>query len=179
MYFAEYPDIQSKVQREIDEKVGRNKVLSVRDRHDLPYTEATILEIMRIAPVVPMGLPHQANNDVVVNGNFIEKGTVVFFNLGSVMHDEYWGNPYEFQPERFLDDKGSLIKEKADNVLSFSAGRRNCVGKMIAQAEIFYLIASVLQNCRICKPVGTTYDFDGLYGLSYYPKEYEMCVHPR
>ncbi|XP_056000402.1 cytochrome P450 2C31-like [Ostrea edulis] len=179
MYFAEYEDIQLKVQREIEERIGRNKVLSVKDRHDLPYTEATILEIMRVAPAVPMGLPHQATNDVFVKGNLIEKGTVVFFNLISVMHDEYWGNPHEFQPGRFLDDKGNLMKQKVDNVLSFSAGRRNCVGKMIAQAEIFYLLATVLQNCKICKPEDTSYDFEGLYELSYYPKEYELCVHPR
>lgn len=151
----------------------------MKDRLNLPYTVATILEIMRAAPVSPMGLPHQATNDVFVKGNLIEKGTVVFFNLASVMHDEYWGNPYEFQPERFLDDKGNLNKEKADNVLSFSAGRRNCVAKMIAQAEIFYVLSSVLQNCRIYKPVDTIYDFEGLLELSYKPKEYELCVDPR
>lgn len=132
-----------------------------------------------MAPVLPMALSHQAINDAFVKGNLIEKGTVVLFNLASVMYDEYWGNPYEFQPERFLDDKGTLIKEKVDNVMVFSAGRRNCVGKMMAHAELFYIVASVLQNCRICKPLDTIYDFEGLYELSYYPKEYVVCVHPR
>ncbi|XP_062607306.1 cytochrome P450 1A1-like [Saccostrea cucullata] len=179
MYYAEYQDVQMKVQKEIDEKIGRNKVISIKDRLILPYTEATILEIMRVAPVVPMALPHMTTTDVVLKGNLIEKGTVVFFNIMSLMHDDYWGNPNEFQPERFLDEDGCLLKEKVDNVLAFGAGRRICLGKMIAQAEIFYLLATLLQNCRICKPKNVQYDFEGEYGLSYFPKEYEICVQSR
>lgn len=179
MYLAEYQDVQSKIQSEIDEKLGRNKVIHIKDRNVMTYTEAAILEIMRIAPVVPMGIPHMATTDVFLKGNLIEKDTVVFFNIASVMEDDYWGNPHEFQPERFLDAEGSLIKEKVDSVGAFSAGRRSCIGKMLAQSEIFYVLVYLLQNCRISKPVGAKYDFQGNYGLSYSPKDYEICVHPR
>lgn len=179
MYLAEYQDVQLKIQKELDETIGRNKVIEISDRNVLPYTVAAISEIMRLAPVVPMGIPHMTTTDVFVKGNLIEKGTVVLFNIASVMHDECWGNPFEFQPERFLDEKGCLIKEKVDNVLAFSAGRRSCIGKMMAQSEIFYMLAHLLQNCSIYKPENAQYDFNGNYGLSYSPQDYEICVHPR
>ncbi|XP_062607295.1 cytochrome P450 1A1-like [Saccostrea cucullata] len=179
LYLAEYQDTQIKIQKEIDEKIGRNKIISVKDRRNLPYTEAVILEIMRIAPVVPLGLPHLTTTDVIVNNNKIERETVVFFNIFSAMHDDYWGNPSEFQPDRFLDEDGNLIKEKVDNVLAFSAGRRVCIGKMIAQAELFYLVTTLLQNCKIYKPKNEKYDLEGEQGSSYSPKGYKICVEAR
>ncbi|XP_061186486.1 cytochrome P450 1A1-like [Saccostrea echinata] len=179
LYLAEYQDIQIKIQKEIDEKIGRNKIISLKDRRVLSYTEAVILEIMRIAPVVPLGLPHITTTDVIVKNTKIAKGTVVYFNIFSVMYDEFWGNPDEFQPERFLDDNGSLIKEKVDNVLAFSAGRRVCIGKLIAQAEVFYLVTTLLQNCKLYKPEHEKYDFEGEQGASYSPKGYKICVEAR
>lgn len=138
-----------------------------------------ILEIMRLFLVVLMGILYMIIIDVFVKGNLIEKGIVVFFNIVFVMYDEYWGNLFEFQFERFLDDKGCFIKEKVDNVFVFSVGRCSCIGKMMVQFEIFFMLVYFLQNCSIDKFENIYYDFNGNYGLSYFFKEYEICVYLR
>ena len=53
MYMMEYPEIQSRLQQEIDSVVGRNRLPRVGDK--LPYTEATIMEVQRIATILPLG----------------------------------------------------------------------------------------------------------------------------
>ena len=53
LYMMKYPDIQSRIQREIDEVVGRNRLPRMSDK--MPYTEATLMEVQRIASIVPLG----------------------------------------------------------------------------------------------------------------------------
>lgn len=44
----------------------------------MPYTEATILEVIPLSNVVPMGLPHSTTKDIVFRDYQIRKRTVVF-----------------------------------------------------------------------------------------------------
>ncbi|VDI54487.1 Hypothetical predicted protein [Mytilus galloprovincialis] len=57
-YMAGLPEIQSKVQEEIDRVVGNDRLPTVKDRENLSYTEATLHEAMRLGTAVPIGLPH-------------------------------------------------------------------------------------------------------------------------
>lgn len=41
--------------------MGRDRVLSLTDKGSLPYTEATIMEVQRMAVVVPLAIPHMAS----------------------------------------------------------------------------------------------------------------------
>jgi cytochrome P450 family 2 subfamily U polypeptide 1 len=70
----------------------------------MPYTEACVLETLRISSVVPLSLFHRATEDVVVGGVLIPKDTTVISNLYGVHHDPtIWGkNVEDFVPERFL-----------------------------------------------------------------------------
>ena len=45
LYMVTYPEIQRKVQQELDDVIGREKLPTTRDRHNLPYTDATLLEV--------------------------------------------------------------------------------------------------------------------------------------
>ena len=180
LYMAEYPEIQHKIQHELEEKVGSRGTLFLKDRSDLPYTEAAIFEAIRLSGVVPLGLPHCATEDVNVNGHVIKKGTLVFFNMYSVGHGSQWENSQEFNPGRFLNQDGKLINDRVDNVLAFSAGRRRCPGELLARNELFILFATVLLRCVIKKPEGTEYDPEhGIYSLTYSPKPYHICVLPK
>lgn len=51
-----YPDIQRRAQAEIDEHVGRNRLPSFEDQVSLPYIRAVMQEILRWAPVAPIGM---------------------------------------------------------------------------------------------------------------------------
>ena len=58
LYMVRYPEIQEKVQKEIDSVVGLNRSPSMTDKPHMKYTEAVIMEIQRHSNIVPMGLRH-------------------------------------------------------------------------------------------------------------------------
>lgn len=50
----------------------------------------------------------------VLQGYTIPKGSVIVPNLWAVHRDpNIWENPDDFQPTRFLDENGQLIKKEA------------------------------------------------------------------
>ena len=58
---ALHPDVQAKAQADIDRVVGKDRLPDFNDRPALPYVEATLREILRWYPALPMGLytlPH-------------------------------------------------------------------------------------------------------------------------
>ena len=78
LYMAAHPDVQKKVQEELDnvfEKSPRRFCLSDRDK--IPYTDATISEVQRMSAITAVGLPHEAIRDVEIKGYRIPKGTTV------------------------------------------------------------------------------------------------------
>ena len=58
LYMVRYPEVQTRVQEELDQVVGVERLPSMKDKADLPYTEAVIMEIQRHANIVPMGVQH-------------------------------------------------------------------------------------------------------------------------
>ncbi|CDR18252.1 unnamed protein product, partial [Oncorhynchus mykiss] len=52
LYMVVYPDIQERVQAEIDAVVGPDRVPSLTDKGSLPFTEAIIMEVQRMTVVV-------------------------------------------------------------------------------------------------------------------------------
>ena len=58
LYMVRYPDIQEKVQKEIDGVVGLNRSPNMTDKPHLHYTEAVIMEVQRHSNIVPLGLRH-------------------------------------------------------------------------------------------------------------------------
>lgn len=66
VYMLRNPRVAKAVQEELDQVVGRNRLPTLRDREFLPYTEATILEVLRISSVVPLGSTHAVTRYVCV-----------------------------------------------------------------------------------------------------------------
>jgi len=114
-------DIQYKIHREIDNIIGSETLPRMDDRKKLPFTEASILEIQRLADIVPLGIPHAVTEDVQFRGYFIPKGTLVLSNMYSVhMNPELWPEPEKFKPERFLQ-RGMKVEKK--ELIPFSVGK--------------------------------------------------------
>ena len=66
---SEYPDIQKKIQAEIDGVIGRDRAPNINDRGSLPLTEATLYEVMRYSTIAPTLLPHSAIKDTEFRKN--------------------------------------------------------------------------------------------------------------
>ncbi|XP_056268961.1 cytochrome P450 2J2-like [Pseudoliparis swirei] len=87
-YMVKHPEIAAKVQAEIDEVIGTSRQPSMEDRADLPYTEAVIHEIQRMANIGPLSLPHATTREIHLGGYTIPKGVTVIPNLNSVLFNK-------------------------------------------------------------------------------------------
>lgn len=65
---AKYPEVQRKVQAEIDEVTGRSREVSWEDNKELVYTAAVIAERYRLFTVAPVGVPRKYVFRVTVSG---------------------------------------------------------------------------------------------------------------
>ena len=121
LYMMGYPEIQRKIQQEIDNAVGRDRLPNFLDKDQMPYTEATIMEVQRIASIAPLGLPHRALEDTTLFGYTIPQNAIIMSNLWGIHHDpEIWKDPETFSPERFLD--GDKLKNQPQMYMPFSTG---------------------------------------------------------
>ncbi|XP_068135053.1 cytochrome P450 2G1-like isoform X2 [Hyperolius riggenbachi] len=140
-----YPRIQEQMQKELDEVIGPDRLPGIADRFQLPYSNAVVHEVMRFVDISPLGVAHKMAEDTKFRGCNIPKGTKVFVALASSLADpEQWKNPYEFDPENFLDDEGNFCKQEA--LIPFSIGRRVCPGEGLARMEVFLFITALLQK---------------------------------
>ncbi len=60
------PDILHQVQEEMERVTGHKDGVSLEDRPDLVMTEATLLEVARLASVLPIAPPRLCPEDVQV-----------------------------------------------------------------------------------------------------------------
>ncbi|XP_013388320.1 cytochrome P450 2H2 [Lingula anatina] len=51
VHMVNHPDVQKRVQQEIDQVIGQGRVAKMEDKARMPFTEATILEVFRMSPV--------------------------------------------------------------------------------------------------------------------------------
>ncbi|XP_072013984.1 cytochrome P450 2J4-like [Amphiura filiformis] len=177
LYMIAYPDIQSRVQDEIDAVVGRNSLPRVGDK--LPFTEATIMEVQRIASIIPLGVPHAAAADTTLRGHFIPKGTMIMSNLWAIHHNQdTWDEPEKFKPERFLDSNGDLCHK--NEYAPFSIGRRACLGENLAKMELFVYFTHLLHQFSFKKPdESPPITFESTLGATNAPLPFELIVTKR
>ncbi|XP_053161500.1 steroid 17-alpha-hydroxylase/17,20 lyase isoform X2 [Hemicordylus capensis] len=159
--------VQQKIQDELDQKVGYNRNPQLSDRLHMTYLEATISEVLRIRPVSPLLIPHEALEDTSIGEYDIPKGARIVINLWSIHHDEKeWDKPGEFNPGRFLDESGNHIYSPSPSYLPFGAGVRVCMGEVLAKMELFLFMAWILQRFTLSIPEGHTLpEPEGKFGV--------------
>lgn len=141
-----HPEAMSKAKAELDQAIGKGKLVEEHDMPKLPYLHAVIKESFRLRPVVPFLLPRRAEADVEINGYTIPKGSQVLINIWAIGRDpSIWDNPEAFRPERFL---GSHIDVKGRHfeLTPFGGGRRICPGLPLAMRMLVSVLGSLL-NC--------------------------------
>ena len=182
LYMIAYPEIQAKIQKELDEVVGREKKLSFRERSKLPFTEACINEIFRHSSSTTFPpINYATTTDTTLEGYFIPQNTPLIINYYGLTRDErYWQEPEQFNPYRFLDENGKLRKDLLDKFYPFGIGSRRCIGEYLGRLEIFTFFTNLLRKCKFEKVPGEKLNFEAkLPGPFVFPKEYRVVVKPR
>ncbi|KAL3887168.1 hypothetical protein ACJMK2_027118 [Sinanodonta woodiana] len=169
LQFLNFPEIQNKCFKEIDQVVGRKRLPQLRDKKHLPYLEATIMETLRVYPVAPLAVPHTVSKEIIFRGYHIPQGTTVLVNLDSVLRDpSTFKDPDVFRPERYLDEDGQITKPEEH--IPFSIGRRVCLGESVARMELFIFIASLVQKFEFVPAERDKVpELKGILGITYSP----------
>jgi cytochrome P450 len=117
------------------------------DLPELKYAEAIVKESMRLYPPA-WGLGRQAVQDCEIGGYRVKKGRQLFF-FPWILHrnPQYFENPEEFRPERWMDEKIKQLPRYA--YFPFSGGPRACIGNSFAMMEAVLTLVTVAQRFRL------------------------------
>ncbi|XP_036206854.1 cytochrome P450 2J2 isoform X2 [Myotis myotis] len=177
LYMALNPEIQEKVQAEIDRVIGPSQQPSTDARELMPYTNAVIHEVQRMGNIIPLNVPREVNNATTLAGYHLPKGTMVITNLTALHRDpEEWATPNTFNPEHFLEN-GQL--KKRDAFLPFSIGKRVCLGEQLAKAELFIFFTSLLQKFTFKPPDNEKLSLEFRMGVTISPVDHRLRAVPR
>ncbi|KAG0710614.1 putative cytochrome P450 49a1 [Chionoecetes opilio] len=163
---ARNPEAQKKLQKEVDEvTAGHQGPLTSKHLARLSYTKAIIKETFRIFPLT-FGFARTLLRDVVLQGYWIPAGYNVFsLNILLGWDASMFPRPEEFLPERWLRDRpmGDIHPYAS---IPFGAGPRMCVGRRVAEQEMYTLLTRVASRFTV------EYhheDLEQLSGLVLYP----------
>nr|XP_060629591.1 cytochrome P450 2J2-like isoform X1 [Anolis sagrei ordinatus] len=177
LYMAIYPEIQGRVQSEIDSVIGQSRPPAMADKDNLPYTNAVIHEIQRISNILPLNVPRLATNNTEIAGFHVPKGTILICDMTSVLFDkDEWDTPKKFNPNHFLSNGQFRLKEA---FIPFSAGKRACLGERLARMELFLFFTALVQKFSFQAPKGVKLSLDFKMNITLSPNEYHICAISR
>jgi cytochrome P450 len=117
-----------------------SRLVSELDSNGDAYLVATIQETLRRRPVLPNVEPRLVKTPFEVGGWKYPPGACLVPNAYLVHHDpEIYPDPYEFRPERFLDEPPGTY-----TWIPFGGGRRRCIGASFAMLEMQIVIRTVV-----------------------------------
>ncbi|GJW68347.1 cytochrome P450 76C1-like protein [Tanacetum coccineum] len=156
--------VMKKVQDELTEVIGM-KLVEESDRPKLTYLDAVVKETFRLHPPLPLLMQRCPDEDCIMTGYTIPKGTIVYMNVWAVHRDpKNWPNPLEFSPERFLNSKWDYTGSKFQ-FLPFWSGRRICPGILLGEKMLMYILASLLHSFEWHLPKDKELELSDVFGI--------------
>jgi hypothetical protein len=87
-YIIANSDVQRRMHEELDRVIGSDRMITVSDKPQLPYTNAVVMEIQRCANIVSTNLPRKASRDVELNnGVVVKQGTIILPQISVINID--------------------------------------------------------------------------------------------
>ncbi|KAL5753665.1 hypothetical protein ACOSP7_021885 [Xanthoceras sorbifolium] len=139
-----HPRVMKKLQEELENVVGKEKMVEESDLENLEYLDMVIKESLRLHPVGPLLLPHESMEDCMINGFHIPKKSQIFINVYTLGRDpNAWNDPDKFFPERFI---GSDIDLRGRNfqLIPFGSGRRSCPALQLGLTTVRLVLAQLI-----------------------------------
>ncbi|KAK1358830.1 Geraniol 8-hydroxylase [Heracleum sosnowskyi] len=139
-------EILVKVKAELNQVIGKGKIIQEADISKLVYLQCIVKESMRLHPPVPFLIPRQVEREVQLCGYTVPKNSQVLVNAWAIGRDpKLWINPLSFQPERFMDSQVDINGHYYE-LIPFGAGRRICPGMSLAMRMVPVMVGSLI-NC--------------------------------
>ena len=146
----ERPDIQEKCFEEVNSILGDKPFMDSFSLHtEMKYTEAVIMEALRLKPVAPLML-FEPLDDVVIKGFEFKKGDRLLTHMRySYMQDENFSRASEMIPERWLKGQTQCPHHNPQAFTPFGSGPRFCPGRNLAMLEMKMVLSMLIKNFKI------------------------------
>ena len=166
-YLATYPEIQEKLQNEID-SVLNGRTPTAEDIPKLEYAEKIFKETLRIRPSI-WALSRLTNEEYQI-GKFVIPSNSVVFMSQYAMHNstKYYTDPEKFNPDRWT--KEFLFKLPRFAYFPFGGGIRSCIGETFATYEGILALTTIFQRWNILPSES---------GISFEPKSLGGFTKPK
>ncbi|KAN0042680.1 hypothetical protein ACTA71_011490 [Dictyostelium dimigraforme] len=174
----EQEEQEEQKEEEEKEKLFYKDFIGIKHKIKTPILNSTINEVIRYK-MGTSGGPRTTKEDIFIDGKFIPKGTSVAILTIAIFNDkEYWGNPEEFVPDRFIGDHNK-IKPHLDRLLQFGIGKRQCPGKNIANDQIYLVCANMVLNFTWSSENGEKISEVPDFKLNSLPPPYKIILKKR
>ncbi len=143
----------------------------------MPFVEAVILETMRYTALLPLGVIHRLTDDIAFKEFTLPKNLLLIANTYHCHHStEIWGDPENFRPDRFLENK--ILK---DSVVSFQPGKRSCPGEPLVKDFLFLFVTKFFRNWEVSPHPNITKEeyFTPDVGVLLLPKKMAVIITKR
>lgn len=149
----QHPDVEAKLHAELD-SVLSGRPPTVSDLPDLPYTDYTIKETLRLYPAT--GILREALTTAELSRLTLKKGDIIWLLPHLIQRDpRYFDEPDRFWPARFApDDSGQSLERRIPRFAyyPFGGGPRICIGNGFAMLEARLLLATIAQKYKLLLP---------------------------
>jgi cytochrome P450 len=108
------------------------------------------MEVLRLRPPAPVSIPHANTSQDLYNHWTIPPNSIIIMNLFAANQDPArFPDPQTFNPDRHWDHvmhRKDVFTQSVDDRphLSFSTGRRVCVGIHLAERSMFMAVSMML-----------------------------------
>ncbi|KAM4698058.1 cytochrome P450 3A24-like [Rhinophrynus dorsalis] len=157
---ATHPDVQMKLQDEIDTFIPNKASPTYDALMQMEYMDMVINESLRLFPPA-IRIERVCKKTTEINGVTIPGGVVTVIPT-FVLHrnPEVWPEPEEFRPERF--NKVNREMQDPYNFLPFGIGPRNCIGMRFALVTMKVALTVLVQNFtfQTCKDTPIPMEID-------------------
>ncbi|XP_027708530.1 cytochrome P450 2J2-like [Vombatus ursinus] len=165
LYMAFYPEIQGKIQAEIDRVVGQLRQPTMADKENMPYTNAAIHEVQRMGDILPFNVPRVATVDTTVAGYHVPKVIELC--------------DYVVEYRTTVSVVGIGVQYLVQFTWKNRDRKRICLGEQLARAELFLFFTCLLQKFTFQAPLNTKLSLDPEVRVTTAPASYQICAIPR
>ncbi|TSK62672.1 Sterol 26-hydroxylase, mitochondrial [Bagarius yarrelli] len=156
-HLARDPEVQNRLYQEVVSVCPDRRLPTTEDLNRMLYLKAVIKETLRLYPVVPGNGRLIVENEVVVGGYWFPKQTQFHLCHYAVSHDENeFPDAEAFIPERWLRAESSHFHHHPYSSIPFGVGVRACVGRRVAELEMYFALFRLLQHYKVCPVDGSS-----------------------